>query len=64
MSVSERDDVETMMADHGRDILEAVELRSVVDPLEDWICIDHPDHQHLEDEWIRSDSWLSAEDVR
>lgn len=64
MSVVERDDRRTQLSDKNHDILQAPQLRAVVDPLaEEWLAIDDPNNDN-EAEWIESDQWVGREAMR
>lgn len=64
MSVVERDDAATQLADDDHDYLQSPQLRAVVDPLgEEWLAIDDPDSDN-DNEWIESDHWLGREAMR
>jgi hypothetical protein len=62
MSIVERDERATQLADTSRDLLESPQLRAVVDPMsEEWLAIDDPDNPN-EDEWVESNEWVELGD--
>lgn len=64
MSIQERDDARTQLDQRGRDRLCGSRLRAVLDPFdESWIAIDDPDNGN-DEEWIKSDVWLTAGEMR
>jgi hypothetical protein len=62
MSIVERDERATQLADTSRDLLQSPRLRAVVDPMsEEWLAIDDPDNPN-EDEWVESNEWVELGD--
>jgi len=64
MSIVERDERATQLADTSRDLLESPQLRAVVEPFDErWLALDDPDSAN-DEEWLESDTWYSAGEMR